>query len=174
MKEIILKLTIVLSILTISIHNIHAQDSIKKNSIYTEIGGNGVLYSINYERLYNVSKLINITSRIGYGYFTINRIKANSIPFEINGLYAIAKQKHFIEIGSGITYLDTKDLNDDPLDITALIYAARLGYRYQKPTGGIMYRIGITPLYDFYSDKQNLIRSKVWFLIGGISIGYNF
>ena len=177
MKKNLFKISIALYIATFSATKINAQKDIKKNSIYAEIGGNGVLYSINYERLFKLSKLFNVTSRIGYGYtdnFNFNKLKTNSIPFEINGLFSLSKEKHFIEIGSGVTYMYIEDQSTESSNFGTLIYAARLGYRYQKPNGGIMYRIGITPLYDFYSDQQNLVKSNTWFIFGGISIGYNF
>lgn len=148
-----------------------------KNSVYLEVGGNGVLYSINYDRLFQTPKMGKYAIRIGYGFsknFNNNRLIINTFPFEITGLYSLKNEKHFFEVGPGITgFYRARYTTGDKL--TLLLFTARIGYRYQKSDGGTLFRIGFTPLYDFYSfNPQNAIEYNTWLLSAGISVGHTF
>ncbi len=85
---------------------------IKKNTVFAEIGGNGIIYSINYDRLFDVSEKIKLSSRIGIHYtnsFPLQYYKTLCIPVEFSGLYSISGQKHFLEVGLGFSYLNNYD-----------------------------------------------------------------
>ena len=150
---------------------------LKKNTVFAEIGGNAILYSINYDRLFNISKKFKLSSRIGIHYtnkFPLQYYRTLCIPIEISGLYSIYGSKHFVEIGSGLSYLNSYDrITDHTEDL--IILALRLGYRYQKPEGGLFVKIGFVPLYDWLVfNPDPAVPHHTWFLSGGLGIGYTF
>ena len=150
---------------------------LKKNTVFVEIGGNGLVYSINYDRLINVSSKIKISTRIGVhytNYFPLIYYRTVSIPIEVSALYPFFRNKHFLEIGSGLSYLNSYDkITNYTEDI--LILALRLGYRYQKPQEGLFIKIGFVPLYDFYViNPDPSVPHQTWFLSGGVGIGKTF
>lgn len=150
---------------------------LEKNSIFVEIGGNAIIYSINYDRLIDVSTKFKISTRIGIHYtnkLPLQYYRTLCIPIEISGLYSIYGSKHFVEIGSGLSYLNSYDkITDHTEDI--IILALRLGYRFQKPEGGIFVKIGFVPLYDWLVfNADPAVPHQTWFLSGGLGIGYTF
>ncbi len=172
MRKVFLKITILL-IMCFNIQNANAQSEyctkLRKNSIFLEVGGNGIVYSINYDRLFDFSNKIKGSARIGVNYFenfNNNESRIFGIPVEFSGLYSISKNKHFLELGTGLTYFNSKKFKESQNE-NVFIFALRLGYRYQNPEGGLFLKAGFTPLNNFPD-------FEFWVLIGGISIGYTF
>lgn len=150
---------------------------LKKNTIFLEIGGNAFIYSVNYDRLFDVSNKIKLSSRIGIHFtneFPLQYYRTLSIPVEFSGLYSISGNKHFLEVGVGLSYLNSSNkVTKHTEDVIAL--ALRLGYRFQKPEGGLFVKIGFVPLYDlliFNPDPS--APHNTWWISGGIGIGYSF
>jgi len=152
-------------------------ENLKKNSFYAEIGGNAVLYSLNYDRLFKISSKINVSTRLGYGYtknINGNGLRLNMVPFELSGLFPVYIDEHFLEIGSGITAINSKGFRFNHTE-TILALALRVGYRFQKPEGGMLFKIGYTPMYDFYvNNPDDNTTYHTWVLFAGIGIGYTF
>ena len=128
---------------------------IRKNSIYLEAIGNGVLYSINYERLFPFSEYVGLTTRIGFAFFSFI-----TIPLEISGILG---KKHCFELGAGYTFI----LND--IDG----YLIRAGYRYRAKNG---FLIRVAPMILIPSSEYECSgffcpEAFPWI---GISIGYSF
>lgn len=161
----------ILSILCFLIAGIEgkAQDvHYAKNSIYLELGGNGGIYSFNYER--NFLKSINC--RAGFSYysqswgFSSGTIKTRTVPLTITWMSG-KKANHF-EIGGGVLFknehkeLDDVDYFNKFIDITAFV-----GYRYQKPGGGYLFRIGLTPFFPTYRNYRSMLSC-------GASFGIHF
>lgn len=125
-------------------HTISNQ-SFSKNSIgidiaYYNIGYfDGVCSSINYER--SVKKNINL--RVGFGYFAspFNEVFSGlHFPVSINFLSG-NKNNHFeFDIGARVSYFENA-LNcycfPNQYMLSPII---NLGYRYQKQSGGIIYK----------------------------------
>ncbi len=153
------------------------QKELKRNTVFVEFGGNGILYSVNYNRLFYLSKKLCLSSRIGYGFtknFNDNKLILNVIPVELTGLVPISKNKHFIEVGSGVTTVLMNYLDKFHKELI-LVLALRIGYRFQKPTGGLFFNVGFTPLYDFYVyNGDPNIGYHLWQPYAGMSIGYTF
>jgi hypothetical protein len=141
-----------------------------KNSIYFELGGNGGLYSINYERIF--FKCINC--RVGFSYFSQSwgfspgTIKTKTFPITIT--WSSGHAANHFETGGGVLigtehrYLNSSnDFLYDIFDITAF-----LGYRYQPQGEGYLFRVGLAPFLPFK-------REYPWtYLSGGISLGLHF
>jgi hypothetical protein len=89
----------------------HAQ-TIKKNSVYVELGGNGFIYSVNYDRIIPLSDQLKLAPRIGIEYLpqehNQNYNKIN-IPLELNILWSKQKtSKNFLESGLGLNLFGIK------------------------------------------------------------------
>jgi hypothetical protein len=143
---------------------------LSKNSIFFELLGNGGLYSINYERSLNT----NLYGRIGFSTFlSVDFLgggepggRITTIPVMVT--YFSGKKKSHFEIGGGMLF--GKDNNENPgtiIDLTAFI-----GYRYQAPGKGILFRIGFTPFLSL--DNKANYPDKGLLISGGISLGYHF
>ena len=146
--------------------NIPTVSQTHPNSLYFEALGNGILYSINYDRMINE----NFGGRIGIMYLPEFGIIFSSIenlvmmPVMLN--YFVG-EKHKLELGAGIVYssFDKGDLfKFEAEGKSGVVGTATIGYRYQKPEGGFLWRIGFTPFFS----------NEVFVPSGGISLGYSF
>jgi hypothetical protein len=78
------------------------------------------------------------------------------------------KKSHF-EISGGMLFgkVNTNLVSGAIIDLTSFI-----GYRYQAPGKGFLFRIGITPFLSL--DKKAKYPDKGLSISGGISWGYHF
>jgi hypothetical protein len=141
------------------------------SSIYGEMFGQGILYSINYDHRFTQ----NISGRIGFSYWHFNDLfsfdmKFSGFPIMINYLYG--KRNHYAEIGAGLLihsvdigeneeYFGT-DINHEKK--TFCLFTSTIGYRFQPKSRGPIIRFGFTPIFNF---KSSL-------LTGGVSLGWAF
>lgn len=154
-----------------------------KQNISFELGGNGLLYSLNYEYIF--SNNIAVKSGISLVNFQESGSKKNQLittfPITCSYLYDVGKNEHFIEAGLGIMLLlSSGDLTsfNSKTDLFPNI-TTTLGYRYKKVDSKWNYRIAFTPYYGMKSltsnkgEAFNIFASdsdlQLW---GGIGIGY--
>ena len=162
---------------------------IKKNSVYLELGGNAVLYSVNYDRLVKLTNQIKLAPRVGLMYFPMSVFNENKnytnlrIPLELNALWAkTPKSKSFAEIGIGLSLIGmyggyklhyTGEVNR--FTKFARVSTFRLGFRHQKPTGGFMYRAGLViPVTQDQFSSSRVGDDLFLRLYAGFSLGYTF
>ena len=134
-----------------------------KNHLFLELFGNGILYSVNYERLLSD----NFSSRIGYSYMP--DLIYSTIP--ITASYIIGRGSSKAEAGMGITI--TTSVFDGVFGTrkekqTYLLLTGVFGIKYYKPRGGYTVKITFTPFYSPH------LKPSKFQLYGGISIGYGF
>ena len=137
------------------------------NSVYLEILGNGVLYSVNYDRRFTD----HVGGRLGFMIFSAEsednpneRISVALIPVMVNFLVGTGSSR--LELGIGPLFAAAAAETEEPETISGAGLGGvttTFGYRYQPTDGGFVFRVGLTP---FYSDGPQL-----W---GGISVGYGF
>ena len=145
-------------------------NQMSQNTFYLEAGGIGGYGSFNYERIIPVKVNLKAGVTIGISTYKLTdyTTKFNPdiiIPISINGLYG---NNHKIEFGVGQTMssiIQIDHSNLKPIRIFNLHGNFKIGYRYQKDKGGIMFRCSYTPIIEFYR------RYRHW---AGISIGYAF
>ncbi|MDZ4758335.1 MAG: hypothetical protein SGJ10_09380 [Bacteroidota bacterium] len=150
-----------------------------KNSVQFELGGHGLVYSLNYER-----KLINrnkfkTTAQVGFSYYpAFTGIIKFWMPITINEIYSFSK-KHHVEFGAGYTF--TYEKFNKPNDDEKMSFLAfRLGYRYQFNEGKYTFRAAFTPLVELHTKPINsnalmLYKRVIYFHpLVGIAFGYNF
>jgi hypothetical protein len=132
-----------------------AQDT-NKNAVFLELLGNGYYYSLNYEREFGRQFVFRIGGSLTKYTFIM--------PVTLGRFFGSGK--HHFELAAGFDFAnyDNDDGRENGLGLTGFI-----GYRFQKPDGKFLFRIGATPLYIF--DEDSLIN---FLPTGGVSFGYRF
>jgi hypothetical protein len=158
---------------------VYCQSIQAKNAFYFELAGNGIYYSLNYDRILYQKNSFKTSARIGVEVLP-NKLQdfqdlRPAMPIEVNAL--VGKGKHHIETGLGLTpYIDDKygfvdrdgnrHLAKQGKKITTMSLI-RIGYRYQKTEGGLMFRAGFTPIL-FQGNNFDPVP------FAGVSIGKSF
>jgi len=130
--------------------NVYAQNqnnniekgNIAKTTLYIELLGNGIYYSINVDKILVITKNQKCHGRIGFSYLGDRYLLPLSYTFNFG------KNNAHFEIGSGITP-GWMNINEDDQKIRGpIIYFIPLiiGYRHQKPKGGFMFNVRLMPL----------------------------
>ncbi len=123
-----------------------------RNSVFAELGGAGILGSVNYERL--VTDFCGLRA----GFLTDGQ-NVTVIPVSVNFLVG-SHIEHKCELGVGIT---TTISYGNVLPI----YQGTIGYRYQAASNGVLFRAVFTPLFGVPT-------GATIFPWGGVSIGYTW
>ncbi|WP_316800028.1 hypothetical protein [Pedobacter frigidisoli] len=172
MKLTLLSFFLLLSIVGSAQETSSPDTGIKRNSIYAELLGNGGVYSINYDRIFQLNNHLKIVPRVGFS--TLQNVII--VPIEANLLISGSKtSKNFFEGGLGVTILKPlSGFSGQLLTINGYDYdfkneavntplIVRAGFRHQKPKGGLMYRTGLL----LFTGEDSLLTL-------GIGIGYTF
>lgn len=161
----------------------------KKNALYLEVGGNTIFYSINYDRIIPLTPKLKLAPRAGFMYVPLSALYEDSsmgdirIPVELNLLWSKnSNASNFVEGGIGMSFIQIRDqvsygLSDIITTRNSFVKVTtlRLGFRHQKPTGGLMYRAGL--LLPIVRDERSKFRfgDDIFYVIwGGFSLGYSF
>ena len=130
----------------------------KSNTLYLEIGGNNVFYSVNYEK----EIIKNLNTRIGISIMPITEYSnsgkhSNSKLFVtlMPNYFINIKGNHFVELGGGISY-----------GLETFFPAITVGYRYMPNVNGILFKLSFTPLLD-----KEIFDVFPWF---GLGVGIKF
>ncbi len=153
-----------------------AENLPKRNSFYLELGGQGLLNSFWYDRLYRIDK--KIKASLSFGLMVQPRLESGyyfTAGVPIAGNILLGKKSHHLELGIGFTVLGNRN------GYYFSYLNPKIGYRFQRPNGGFFFRAGIVPMvYRFdkygsyyyamdsnYADWQ--ITPIIWY---GISFGF--
>lgn len=187
-----LKKIIILSAILLTFNLLKGQETFdsnsKKNALSIEaIGTSASPLSLNYDRVLLVKPSYHINLSLGLGYFPFvkNWNPIVGIPVNIN--MSMGKTKHFFEVGTGITYSSGMEQSgydyigdfgrnssmDDAESVKGLLWSFRLGYKYQRPTGGFFLRAGFTPLIRIKTFSDLKPENK-FIPAFGLGIGYSF
>lgn len=151
--------------LMFSFTNGFTQNNFRKNTVYGELGGNGVFLSLNYERQLGTKPGLGVHA--GLGNADIHENFAFTIPIGVDYLFNISNQKSFIEAGAGVTWALQNIWhgynNTEPHKYTPR-FIPSIAYRHHTPYG-LMWKISASP--DFA--KNNVVP-----FYPGISIGWRF
>lgn len=140
-----------------------AQKLFKKNAAYFELGGNGLGFSVAYEK--------QVGKKTGLGLHAGISLSGNKPGFVTGAKYLIdfGNHKSFLETGLGITLADREYMGAKRDTITghnpyttALIPS--IGYRHHTKYG-LMWRVNYTPVFSKYNNVA---------LYPGITVGWRF
>lgn len=178
---------LLISILLFSFISASAQDEdekeFRKNTVYLELLGNGGYYSLNYDRIFEIKPKIKISTRIGFTYFPDlfgNGFRQVGPLTEVSILYSLFNNKHFLELGSGLSYFHQGYMINPgyTYNEAVLFFIPRLGYRFQQPNGGLFFKIGFLPIYEWLVFKPQFFplnrEYHRWYMYGGVAVGYSF
>ena len=132
---------------------------LKHHSVYLEIGGSSLFYSLNYDYTLRITNELNLAVGSGFAYSPRSIADYQGYAFVIAPAcnLLLGKSSHHVETGLAL-------LSFGPVESTTL--SARIGYRYQRPSGGFLFRIGDTPI---------LMGGPEWIMPwAGVSFGYTF
>ncbi len=147
-----------------------AQEKVfSKNSVFYELFGNGGFTSFNYERRFKA----NLCGRIGLAHWKTKTMFGGTdvriTAFPILVTYFTGTNASHFEVSGGVLIGNKTDYTGlrSIFDLTSFV-----GYRYQAPGRGFLFRIGLTPFLSVDNDA-NYPDSGLG-LSGGISLGYHF
>ena len=123
-----------------------------RNVAYFELLGNGVAPTVNYERQFGE----RLFGRAGLGFVHGSSSSGDTdltlvVPLMVNYLSHPAGNHH-LEVGGGLTLITGEaqdfydDLEDDDESISNVAATATLGYRFQRPRRGFVFKAGLTPI----------------------------
>ena len=159
-----------------------AQEREASSSLFLEGGGPGLLYSINYELLFDDDYGI----RAGFGYQSLSPnggsgggapVSLFTVP--ILASYLVSFGSSAVELGGGATIIKSDGAaNGNGLAMSdagiVVLYTAILGYRRQPADGGLQFRIGIEALVGKGLALTNPDPNKLGVLPWGyLSIGFS-
>ncbi|MDR2683311.1 MAG: hypothetical protein LBB64_05520 [Dysgonamonadaceae bacterium] len=181
MKNFVFTLTL-FCVSFLTIQSAKSQDKTSRSVIYAELGGPGLITSINFDSRFK-SERLGFGYRIGmgfcfgsfdeparpsdeYGYNSVLR-SYYTIPLGLNYVFGKEDSAHAFEIGAGTTVLTRK---------VSLFYyeVAKPGYfighlnfmyRIMPVDGGFAFRVGLTPIIGTSGDLFPMV---------GVSFGYAF
>ena len=155
---------------------------IAKNTVLIEIfGSSGSSLSLQYDRILKQNSNSFYNFNCGVGYFPRPEKDANpnyGITISFNRTSGI--MKNHLEIGVGFTYSkgliqerDTPYVSKSSFQSLEAIYSTiRVGYKYQKPAGGLFFRIGFTPMIKIYKLSERKISGENFIPSVGIGLGF--
>ena len=128
------------------------------NSVYLELGGNGAVYSVNYERIVQD----DLALRVGVGYVGLKgaAIDGGTVTADVSLLtipitasyLGVGAGNHRLELGGGgviakITGAASSGSAKAFGSASGVVGTAIAGYRYVRPQGGFTFRLAFTPLF---------------------------
>jgi len=130
----------------------------KHHSVYLEIGGSSLLYSLNYDYTLRITNGLNLAVGSGFAYSPNSIVDDQGYSFLVAPAcnLLLGRSSHHAETGLALLSRGTAD---------STTISGRIGYRYQRPSGGFLFRIGFTPI----------VLEPEWIMPwAGVSFGYTF
>lgn len=149
------------------------QQENKASSVFLELGGNALIYSLNYERRFSQSEK-GLGGRIGFGYVPgIGHGSRPSLILPVGFNYLVGNN-HYLEVGAGTTFEFVQGYSSEKY----VYFIPSAGYRYQPLTKSFSFRIFFSPVFGKYSTEYNAngqaIKKTKMVPWGGLSFGFRF
>lgn len=161
---------------------------IGKWTAYLELAGTGVqFYTVNAEYLLGKAGRFNVNARGGFGMGTFKSREGYSgptmqqdlnflaIPVGLSAYNFVASNHHF-ETGLVVEYVQGTYVDVFEDQNSTILLTPSFGYRFQKPSGGIIFKILYTPnvpIHEFNRIKFRYPPFKTHHNVG-LSLGYSF
>lgn len=144
-----------------------------RQTVYVELGGNGLWYSLNYERWLQP----NLAVRIGASYLSMSassgtaEASVSSLGVPLTASYMVGRGNSKLELGGGVLFEKFSGQASSGFGEKAegggLFPMATFiaGYRYAPANGGMNFKLAFTPVW--HPDLGT-------FMWGGLAFGYGF
>ena len=123
-----------------------------KNTIYASFGGAGIFFSAIYERCLIIKKPYQLGVKGGIGSSFSSVLFPHEFNFPAGIFFLYGKRNNHLDISVNVTsyILEQYTYADDKTSKELkLLYVPSVCYRYQKPKGSFVGRIGISPVIHF-------------------------
>lgn len=137
-----------------------AQPVLPGHNVFVELGGNGGIYSVNYENPFKIRPKSAATFRVGLSITPADRKTLVVLPVMFNGVFL--KGNHHPEVGGGIGLSAATGASG--FWVRGIL---QTGYRYQKPGKPFFLRVNYTPFCNLFLKAQ-------WEHWAGVSVGWTF
>lgn len=146
-----------------------------RNATYVELLGSGGVFSLNFERRVGaVHMRAGVGSWTAADLFGAGETSIVTVPVTLSRVRGSGR--HHLEAGGGLTLghrkftsaFDGGTTGSGFLTLTGLV-----GYRYQKPGSGFLFRAMFTPLYGL-GDEEAAYPDRGFFPSFGLSLGAAF
>lgn len=130
-------------------------DRTAKNVLFAELGGNALLYSLNYERFF----FDDVSLRMGFEYFSVGASAGSvsesasltMVPIMVD-YFGVGGTDHKLELGIGllpVIFSGAASIGGASATESGVAFGgtATVGYRYVPHDGGFMFKIGFTPVF---------------------------
>ena len=127
-----------------SVGDLYAQQTRHQHSLFFELGGSGIFYTVNYDWRFNEKMSVRAGfGRVDSDFFAVD---AYSVPVMLH--YIPAPQRFSFELGVGGLVFSEVETDRDVRGgrVTEIGLASSAGFRYQNQEQGILFRIAITPI----------------------------
>jgi hypothetical protein len=141
-----------------------SKDNSHNIGLMLDLGGKSGGYSITGEYQICTINGFKLNAILGFGYLPIKETNFLGIPIGINLLTGV--KKHHIELGIGTSYLKGLSFriignggNNKYYPTDAIYFAPSIGYRFDKCTNGLIFKVYYSPLIVIYDliDKHKFI-----------------
>ncbi len=180
-KTIFITLFFMISLASLMAQTEGAYSTVNNKVFFVELGGPGVIMSMNYDMRFNSDSRLGFGARGGagfsvgqfdgqyneYGYYEGITRSYYSIPVQLNYVFGKETSSSLFEIGAGASFLTRKVAlyNYEDTKIGNFIGHISFMYRLQPIRGGFSLRVGFSPMIGTSGDL---------FPMGAISLGYVF
>lgn len=123
--------------------------NVARNAVYFELGGSGIVPTINYERNVRGQWFGRVGLSLVVGEGENDTDTTLVVPLTLSSV-SRPLSNHHLELGGGLTLIggERQDLLDDAgedEDFSAVVITGLAGYRYQRPGRGFQFRAVFTP-----------------------------
>jgi len=173
MKRILLVITLIGLMVNTKSQEKHENvtSSVSKNSVYASAGGAGIYFSLIYERRLLLKEKYSVGIKGGIGTSFSSVLFPQEFNFPLGAFFLYGKRNNHLDISLNVSnylleqYDPQKDQNIKELK---LLFVPSVSYRFQKPKGGFMARLGFSPIINFNSVTSSI---SPWI---DISVGWAF
>ena len=175
MKTIICCLFLLLATEAARAQSESVEPTIKRNTIFVELGGPLAAYSINYDRRLRSSSFVQLSVQGGLSGYWWNG-GGILLPATFNGF--VGKGNHHFNVGIGMAYSNGNEElirggEKRQIRFQSVDAIARIGYRLQKPQGGFFLSVAYTPFVPIHTGSF-FRREGEWYHWAGIGLGRTF
>lgn len=152
-----------------------AQRGLSRNVVFLEALGLGTYYSFNYERNIYLSEPLRLGLRAGIAPWNVEDTYFTSVPLGAHLIYG--KSAHRLEMGMGLSFRFKAEINSGAIQyhkwekLAPARIGMLIGYRYQQPEGGWMFRLGYQPFINGFIEANGYVRAGYVHWLG-IAFGY--